>query len=756
MQSFSCKAMALAACCLAATAVTADESTPNATLSRSSLGVPHIQAASERGLGYGIGYAYAQDNLCLLADQVLTVNGQRSQWLGRAGQASPGQNNLTSDLFFKWLNGDAQVQAFWQAQPVAMQQRMEGYVEGFNAYLARTPASEQPEQCRNAGWLRPLVKEDLVRLVRRLLVEGGAGRFAAAMVAARPPRAPQAAADAPRQALRQLHEFALNHGSNAVAVGGERTENGKGLLLANPHFPWSGGLRFYQLHLTIPGQLDVMGAALPGLPVVNIGFNQHIAWSHTVDTSSHFTLHRLQLDPKDPKRYYVDGHSEPLHERQVQVKVRQANGDVTLVTRTLFESRFGPVVMMPGLMPWDTHQAYAIQDANLGNDRVLVQWDAMNKAASVAQLREAVATYQGIPWVNTLAVDDQGQALYMNASVVPNVPLPLLKQCADPALAKAGLPGLDGSQSRCDWQSDQGARQAGIVADEHLPRLQTGQVLQNSNDSAWMTRPATPLTGFSPLISRSGQRLGLRARFALSTIRQWGTRPITPAMLEGLVTENRVYLADLTLQDVRDYCAARPDAAIEQACAALKRWNGQAQVNTGLGVVYFQIATAALDYKTDWRVPFSPQDPVGTPRGIAWQRPDVAQRLHKGLAEAGARLAPVPADTGWGALHGVSRGAGRIALPGGDGKLGTYNAMTAKGDGVHFEVTGGSSYIQLVSFDDNGPVATGLLAMSQSSDPTSAHFSDQTQLFGAQHWRPLPFTPAQRQADGERPALELK
>jgi acyl-homoserine-lactone acylase len=34
---------------------------------------------------------------------------------------------------------------------------------------------------------------------------------------------------------------------------------------------------FLEMHLTIPGQLDVMGAALPGLPVINIGFNQHVA-----------------------------------------------------------------------------------------------------------------------------------------------------------------------------------------------------------------------------------------------------------------------------------------------------------------------------------------------------------------------------------------------------------------------------------------------------------------------------------------------
>ena len=51
----------------------------SADIRRTTFGVPHIQAADERGLGYGIGYAYAQDNLCLLANEVVTVNGERSK-----------------------------------------------------------------------------------------------------------------------------------------------------------------------------------------------------------------------------------------------------------------------------------------------------------------------------------------------------------------------------------------------------------------------------------------------------------------------------------------------------------------------------------------------------------------------------------------------------------------------------------------------------------------------------------------------------
>nr|WP_287815549.1 penicillin acylase family protein [Pseudomonas sp.] len=104
----------------------------------------------------------------------------------------------------------------------------------------------------------------------------------------------------------------------------------------------------------------------------------------------------------------------------------------------------------------------------------------------------------------------------------------------------------------------------------------------------------------------------------------------------------------------------------------------------------------------------------------------------------------------------MQRGAQRIAIPGGDGKLGIYDAMTTRRHGLQFEVDGGSSYIQLVGFGPDGPVARGLLAFSQSSDPASPHFKDQTLLFSAQQWQPLPFTPAQIAADGEHEVLQLR
>ena len=88
----------------------------SAEIRRTTFGVPHIRAADERGLGYGIGYAYAQDNLCLLANEVVTVNGERSKYFGPQALTLEQQDNLASDVFFNWLNTPEAVAAFWQAQ----------------------------------------------------------------------------------------------------------------------------------------------------------------------------------------------------------------------------------------------------------------------------------------------------------------------------------------------------------------------------------------------------------------------------------------------------------------------------------------------------------------------------------------------------------------------------------------------------------------------------------------------------------------
>lgn len=717
----------------------------SAQIRRTSFGVPHILAKDERGLGYGIGYAYAQDNLCLLAGEVLTVNGERSRYFGADGKTVEQRDNLSSDLFFTWLNEPAAVDSFLTAQPVAVRDLLDGYANGYNRALGERRIEGLPAECGTGEWLRPITSRDLVKLTRRLLAEGGVGQFVEAVVAATPP---ELAAQRPEVdysvALARQAQFAAERGSNAVAVGAERSANGRGLLLANPHFPWIGGMRFYQMQLTIPGQLDVMGAALPGLPVVNIGFNRQLAWTHTVDTSKHFTLYRLQLDPRDATRYLYDGQSLPLERKLLKVTVKGEDGTLSQVERTIHLSKFGPVVQWPGRLDWDKHAAYSLRDANLDNTRVLQQWYRINRADSLQALKASVGELQGIPWVNTLAVDAAGQALYLNQSVVPYVDQGMLEQCSNPG-ASGPLVVLDGSRSACQWKVDAQAAQSGIFPANLLPSLERRDYVQHANDSAWMVNPAQPLTGFSSLVSRADQPLGLRSRFALQRLQ--GKGKLGSAELQHMVFDDEVYQASLLMPDLLQWCKG-VEADIQSVCASLQAWNGKADQDSGIGLVHFiNIAATLAEHPQSWRVPFDPADPLHTPRGLAVEQAAVRKLLHEAALGSLAQVneAGIAADQRWGQIQQAADGT---PVPGGPQALGVYNAMVSVpvGPGKRLVVSG-SSYLQVVSFTEQGPQAQGLLAFSLSSERASAHAADQTRAFAAKQLAPIPFTEAQIKAD---------
>ncbi|WP_217190125.1 acylase [Pseudomonas shirazica] len=740
-------AAALVAFSVGAVPVQSAAADASAQIRRTTYGVPHIVAKDERGLGYGIGYAYAQDNLCLLANEVLTVSGERSRYFGAKGKTLEQRDNLASDVFFTWLNTPAAVDAFLQAQPAPVRALLAGYASGFNRALAERRSQGLPAECGTGEWLRPISSEDLVRLTRRLLAEGGVGQFVEALAGAQPPT--QASQPAPAgfaAALARQQRFATERGSNAVAVGARRSANGRGLLLANPHFPWMGGMRFYQMQLTIPGQLDVMGAALPGLPVVNIGFNQHLAWTHTVDTSNHFTLYRLQLDPKDPTRYLLDGKSLPLARQTVSVAVKAEDGSLSQVQRQVYSSQFGPVVQWPGRLDWDAHAAYSLRDANLENTRVLQQWYQINRADSLATLKGSIEQLQGIPWVNTLAVDPAGKALYLNQSVVPYVDQQLLSACSNPQ-AQGRLVVLDGSRSACQWKVDAQAAQPGIFPARLLPSLEREDFVQNSNDPAWMANPAQPLTGYSPLVSRSDQPLGMRGRFALQRLQ--GTARLGADDLQRMVTDDEVYLASLLLPDLLQWCKGA-DADVRAVCSSLAAWNGKADLDSGIGLVHFQnLFDALAEHPQSWRVAFDPADPQHTPRGLAVEQAAVRKLLHQAALASleQVRDSGMAGEVRWGQVQQAGDGT---PVPGGPQALGVYNAIYSvpHGQGKRLVVSG-TSYLQLVSFTDQGPEARGLLAFSQSSEAASVHAGDQTKAFAAGQLAVIPFTEAQIKADPE-------
>lgn len=743
---------------------------------RTSYGIPHIRAADEKALGYGIGYVYAEDNLCLLAEEIATVNGERSKFLGGEGTAPGAVSNLESDFYFRWLNDEATIADILASQTAEVRALLSGYASGYNRYLRDIGAGGLPSACRDKGWVRPISDADLVKNMRRLVVQTGLGRFVKAIVAAAPPARSDPAKSRSGAITDGAESFAFepgdvfqsSHGSNALALGKASTRNGRGLLLANPHYPWSGALRFYQMHLTIPGKLDVMGASLPGLPMINIGFSKDLAWTHTVDASSHFVSYRLRLDPTDPTRYLQDGESLPMTRSLVTVEVREKDGSVTQRSHAFYQSKLGPVFASSDKFRWDEGQAFVIDDANFRNDRALRQWYSMNRATSLDELQSSITGILGIPWVDTVAVDSAGTTLFMNVSAIPDVDTRKLSDCGSQGTdvtAAVEFPILDGTRRACERSRATGAGQDGLVPGASLPILKRDDYVINSNDSAWLANPARPLTGFSPFVSREKIELGARARSSLDWLRsrlQNATsrdHGLEPADLQRFLMRNQVYVASLVLDDLLTLCPDRTQTEARSvssdelaiACDKLRSWNRTADLDANIGYVYFEgFMERVRKIANAWRIPFDPSRPVDTPRGLNIDVPDIAEKLKAALVAAAqeATRAGFSPDASWGDIQVASRRGRAIPIHGGSGALGVYNVIRSMPSGnSRREVVSGSSYVQVVAFEPSGPRAETVLAFSESLDPDSPYFADQTELFSRKEWVRVPFSDSEIEAD---------
>ena len=167
------------------------------------------------------------------------------------------------------------------------------------------------------------------------------------------------------------------------------------MLLGNPHYPWSGPSRFHMAHLTIPGELDLMGVGLFTTQFVSIGFNHDVAWTHTVSTALRYTLYELELDPRRSACVSLRRRdAASISRARVTIEVAHRRRSVTTEAHTIYESHLGPMIEDKEL-PWTRERAYAIRDSNLDNNRSAEQYLKFGRAKSVEDLLRGDADVAG-------------------------------------------------------------------------------------------------------------------------------------------------------------------------------------------------------------------------------------------------------------------------------------------------------------------------------------------------------------------------
>lgn len=200
-------------------------------------------------------------------------------------------------------------------------------------------------------------------------------------------------------------------GSNAMAVSGARTQDGRALLSADLHTSLTLPGPFVAARVRV-GSHDCFGLLVPGMPVFIAGRTEHLAWGVTALAARCRCYRALERDPEDRLRYRVPEGWERLERHVVRVRI----GRWLRLRKTVLGSRWGPVRRL-----------------GLGGEPHALLWSVLDPARvdfgllglqSARDIEEAVqvATRAGGPALNLVLADATGRVAWTVTGTLPAGP----------------------------------------------------------------------------------------------------------------------------------------------------------------------------------------------------------------------------------------------------------------------------------------------------------------------------------------------
>lgn len=660
----------------------ADDLAAQVTIRRDTYGVPHILGKTEEAAALGHGYASAEDYVLDMARLYLKARAEEAAYFG--------EKFAESDFLVKQLRMYEGAKTGYGKLAPWVRRILDGYARGYNRYVEQH-RGELPE------WVRPIEGIDVLAHLRRVVIMEFSMNLRQVEKIGKP-ETEVAAVSEPEPIL----------GSNMWAIGPKRSASGKALLLGNPHLAWAGSQIFYEAHLTVPGKVNISGTSLVGTPGVAIGFNENLGWSHTVNDRDPDDVYELTPDPANPAAYVYDGRSVPLEKEAVSIQVK-TDGGLETRTRNAYWSHYGPVLKRHG------GKLYAFKSANQDEYRFVEQWNLMGKARNLQEFRN-VLDMQAVPMFNICYADREGNIFYLFNGRCPDRPQ---------GMKWSGV--VPGNTSATEW--------CRILPQGRLPCLvnPAGDYVQNCNSSPWYTtlRQAIDRKKFPEDLTTNVNTL--RQQLSLEMLEANGKMSLEE--MKRLKFNTKILLADRVKDDLVQMATVSGQS---EAARVLKAWDNTVS-RTAKGAVLFVSFWEKYHKKAKpvFAVAWDETRPVATPYGLGDEQAAL-KALGEAVAEVTKKCGAV--DVAWGDVYRLRRGSVDLPVSGLTTDYGAFRVVGYEEDkDGKFAARGGDSYVMAVEFT-SPPTAYSVVAYSQSNDPKSPHFADQTRLFADEKWKRAWFT----------------
>ena len=647
-------------------------------------GVPHIYALDEPSAAFGCAWAQMRAHGELIAQYL-------AQARGRAAEVY-GEEFLDSDRRARTCGIPVLAERWHERSSHRMRTICAAWADGANAF-ARERANELSGLAREVF---PVTATDVIAHTIRVLYFGWI--------------CPEAALGGE---LDQSTPPAT--GSNAWAIGPAASVTGKAMLMGNPHMPWSGFSLAFELHVVLPDSWTY-GAALVGLPSFAFGFNDHLGWTHTVNTYRGYTIYELTPDGDG---YRLDGERRSFSEHEETIRVRETDGAFRDERLTVRRSVHGPVVHHTA------DRTLALRIAGLDRPGALAVWADFARARSFEEF-EGILRRMDLPGFNVVYADREGRIMELFGG------LPPVRDDGDFAFWSQQVAG---DRSDLIWDAYHDFDELPSVVDP-----QSGW-LASSNEPPWYMTAPYPLraANYPPYLAPERAQLGTVFRFQAGHRLLMENLPVSLERVVELRFSDRGEAAQRILDDLVDAARSAADPLARQAAGVLAAWDRCYEPDSrGAFLFALWLSLIAGRFPPDAAGLFAePWDeeapPLTVPRGLAEREAAV-----DALVEAGTfmREHSLPLDRRWGESVRMRAGAYDLPARGGVG-LDTFRVLTPQElapDEQIAHVIAGDSFIFAVEF--SSPIrAKVLLTYGNASAPHDPHCGDQLELYARNEMR---------------------
>ena len=224
------------------------------------------------------------------------------------------------------------------------------------------------------------------------------------------------------QAARNVIEYMRNlHGGSYMAiVTAEKSANGMPLLINGPQLGYGYPSLLVELEVH-GGGIHARGATVPGLPVIGIGYNEHVAWGVTTGYSKTIDSFIEDTSVGDgPNEYLHNGDVKTMDCREETVNYREAPQGVPVLPPLLSESFevcrtvHGPVVARSDDGNFARSVQYAMWMREVETIEGIIGWQTARNYSEFKAAMEMVTWNE-----NTMMIDADGNAAYFHPGLHP-------------------------------------------------------------------------------------------------------------------------------------------------------------------------------------------------------------------------------------------------------------------------------------------------------------------------------------------------